>query len=62
MKFRCIITRSRGSFSTTTTTTTMITTCSSDWDESLPRDMKEYVLDLILTNEVLDLLLRCYIY
>ena len=59
MKVRCRRTRSRGSVSTTTTTT-MITTCAADRAESLLRDIKEYVPDLIPTTEVLNLLLRCY--
>ena len=41
----------------TTTTTTMIMTCAADRAESLLRDMKEYIPDLILTTEVLNLLL-----
>ena len=43
-----------------TTTTTMITTCAADCAKSVLWDMKEYVPDLILTNEVINLLLRCY--
>ena len=38
----------------------MITTCAADWAESIRRDMKEYVPELILTTEVLNLLLMCY--
>ena len=60
MKVQCRRTSSRASVSTTTTTTTMITTCAADWGESLLRDMKEYVPDLIPETEVLNLLLRCY--
>ena len=60
MKVWCRRTRSRGSVSTATTTTKMITTGAADRAESLLRDMKEYVPDLIPTTEVLDLLLRCY--
>ena len=42
-----------------TTTTTMITTCAVDRAESLLRDMKEYVPDLIPTTNIINLLLRC---
>ena len=60
MKVWCRRTRSRGSVSTTTTTTTMITTCNTDQAESLLRDMKEYIQDLIPTTKVIKLFLRCY--
>ena len=58
MKVCCRKTRSRGSVSTTTTTT-MITTSAADRAESLLRDMKEYVPDLIPTTNIINLLLRC---
>ena len=60
MKVLCRRTRSRGLVLTTTTMTNIITTCTADRDESLLKDMKEYVPDLILTTEVVNLLLRCY--
>ena len=41
-------------------TTTTITTCAADQAESLLWNMKEYLLYLILTTKVLNLLLRCY--
>ena len=60
MKVRCRRTRSRGSVLTTRTTRTMLTTCAADCAESLLRDMKDYLPDLILTTKVLNLLIRCY--
>ena len=44
-----------------TTITIMITTCAADCADSVLWDMKEYVPDLILTNKVINLPLRCYI-
>ena len=58
MEVRCIRTRSRVSVSTTTNTATMIMTCAADRSKYLLRYMKEYVPDLILMTEVLNLLLR----
>ena len=58
MKVRCRRTRSRVSVLPTTTTMTMITTCAANRAESILQDMKEYVPDLIPTDEVLNLLLR----